>query len=290
MSGYQPLSSHIEELRSLIVKILILVSLGTASAFYFSDRIIQALTLPYTSLSPTAEVHEWTYHNTSEQAQPIPLSDSMHVKRLYKGTLSSGEVILDSGGELELRATTSKRNLFLFSPLEGFRIAFWVSLVAGLLLTFPVWSLFCLGFLLPALTSNEKKSLLPFSLLSTLFIALGLYTAQKVTLPLMNETFFQFNHSLGHNLWSLESYLDYTLGVYFAHAVLFEMAFCLLFLVYLGWINKEHMQRFRKGAWLSAFILGALLTPPDILSQLIIALPLLVIYEAAYCFAALRQK
>lgn len=175
--------------------------------------------------------------------------------------------------------------LVLFSPLEGFEVAFWTSLVFGALGTLPLWIVPCLKFILPALTEREKESLFPVALFSGLFLMAGLISAHFYFLPFMNHSLYAFNESYGTNMWGLKSYIDYVLGIYFANALLFEILFVLLFLTHKGILDYPMLKNKRKGVYLFSLIIGAILTPPDIASQLLVAVPLMGIYEIALLYA-----
>jgi sec-independent protein translocase protein TatC len=142
---------------------------------------------------------------------------------------------------------------------------------------------------LPGLHPEEKATLLPLGVLSLFFLTAALFIAHTFTIPWMNHALLAFNQSLGSNFWGVESYLDYVLGLYLAHAALFEISLLLLFFVYKGWISTHHFTNGRKGAYLTAFILGAFLTPPDVFSQLCVAVPLIILFEIAAFWASLKR-
>ncbi len=178
----------------------------------------------------------------------------------------------------------------LFSPAEGFMIALKISLWASLLFTAPLWAIPLSLFFLPALHPHEKKAVIPFILLSLLFLALGIVLAYKVTLPLTNEYFWQFNETLGVNLWGLKAYTDYALMLILSHAIGFEGIAALIILVHTGIIPYEFLASKRRHALVISLILGALLTPPDVLSQLFLAVPLYLGYELTLLYGYFIQR
>lgn len=174
-----------------------------------------------------------------------------------------------------------ENELVLLSPTEGLTLTLRLSVWVGLIASLPLWMLPLLRFLKPALYSEEVKRLLPFFALSFLFVLLGLTIAYELTLPLTNHYFFAFNATLGRNLWSLSAYIDYVLGLLFAHALAFEMAPILWLLIHLKIVNYPFLKSKRRHGIVLAFILGAVFTPPDVLSQLLLAIPLMGLFELA---------
>lgn len=178
----------------------------------------------------------------------------------------------------------------LFTPLEGISSSFMVSFWAGMLVSTPFWISHIIRFIIPALHSGEIRLLLPFLVISLVFLILGFLCAFFFSIPLSNYYLYSFNETLGKNIWSLTEYLSYTIIFLLAHGVAFEMCAILLFLVHFGLISVDAMIAKRRHVIVGAFILGALLTPPDVLSQVILSAILLTMYEAAIFYGKLRQK
>lgn len=178
----------------------------------------------------------------------------------------------------------------LFSPAEGFMIAIKISFWTSLLVTAPLWIIPLLQFFMPALHPHEKKAILPFILLSLIFLAGGLILAYEVTLPLTNLYFWEFNETMGQNFWSLKGYIDYALMLILAHAIGFEGIAALLILVHLNIIPYEFLVSKRRHAIVISLVIGALLTPPDILSQLFLALPLYLGFELTLLYGWFRGR
>lgn len=161
-----------------------------------------------------------------------------------------------------LVAAVPSHSLALLSPQEGlmtvFKLSFWI----GVLATSPYWLFALLGFIRPGLNKPEKSGLAFFLLLSALFIALGVSLALFVTIPLANNYLYEFNSSIGINLWGFSSYVDYLLILLFAHGATFEIGALLLLLIHLQIIQWQTLADKRRHAILFALIVGAILTPP----------------------------
>lgn len=181
-------------------------------------------------------------------------------------------------------------DIILVSPVEGMasacKVCFWISLVG----TSPLWLYWILQFLAPGLRTTERRLILPFLALSGCFILIGFAFAYLITIPSANAYFLAFNEGIGTNLWSLSHYLDYTLFIFLANGLAFEIAVIGFFLVHLGVLSNQAMRAKRRHFILVAFILAAILTPPDVFSQVMMAIPLIILYEATILYAYIRER
>jgi sec-independent protein translocase protein TatC len=182
----------------------------------------------------------------------------------------------------------NKISLLIMSPTEGLhivcKVCFWLSVI----LTAPIWGFFSLHFLLPALASSEKVFLLPFILCSCLFTVGGILLAHYMTIPCANAFLLSFNESIGENAWTLHHYLDYILYIIFGHAISGELCFLLLAAVHMRILTPGQLIQNRRYVIAAAFILGAILTPPDVLTQIILAGSFICLYEASIGYARWR--
>lgn len=180
--------------------------------------------------------------------------------------------------------------LLILSPTEGlmttFKLSFWVALIG----TSPFWLYQFLSFITPALTKEEKICLIPFFFFSILFFWMGILFCYKVTLPFSNSYLNMFNHKIGLNYWSLSHYVDYTLILLLGNGLAFEGISLLFCLVHWGVISPATLKDKRRYFILFSFILGALLTPPDIFTQCLLALPLIGCYELAIVYSYIRKS
>lgn len=175
--------------------------------------------------------------------------------------------------------------LVLLGPLEGMMIALKTSVWVGIVATSPVWLYQIFRFISPALRDNERTIIILFFLASFLFIFLGSLFAFLVTIPIANTFLTSFNGGIGVNMWSLAQYLDYTLFLLLANGLAFELGVLGIFAVHLRVVSVERLKESRRIAILLAFILGALLTPPDVFSQVMLAIPLILLYEGLILYA-----
>ena len=186
---------------------------------------------------------------------------------------------------LFLLDTPDKAELVVLGPIDGIGIVLRVCFWCGLLATSPLWLFEVFRFVTPGLHRKERRLLVPFLFLSLVFLLSGMAFAYFVTLPLANEFFFHFNASLGRNLWSLANYYDYTLFLFLANGLAFEICAIFFLLVHYGVINSRWIAKRRRVVYLSIWILSALLTPPDVFTQLMLALPITCVFEGVGLYA-----
>jgi len=185
---------------------------------------------------------------------------------------------------------TAAKPLLFIGPLAGLNLTFKICLWTSLVGTCPCWCWIWLKFILPGLKTHEQTLVIPVLIGSLICLSLGIMTTFSVTIPLANQYLLNFNATIGENAWTLNFYLDYVLLLVVGHCVTFEIGFLLLLLVHYGFIHDTMLCQFRRIAIVIAFVLGALLTPPDVLTQLMIALPLIGLYEVAVWYAKWLQQ
>lgn len=179
--------------------------------------------------------------------------------------------------------------LVILKPTEGIVIAMKVCFWVGLIATSPLWLFQLMLFGLPALKAEEKRGIIPFMVATILFFLLGVAFSYQVTIPLANHYLALFNHSMGVNMWTLSHYIDYSFILMFGNGLAFEVMVILFFLVHYRWVSYATLKEKRKYFIVSAFIFSAIITPPDIMTQLLLAVPLCLLYEVATLYARLRQ-
>jgi sec-independent protein translocase protein TatC len=154
-----------------------------------------------------------------------------------------------------------------------------VSLVAGIILAIPVIFYELWMFIVPALYQKEKRYLIPFVLFSSILFILGALFGYLVVFPYGFKFFISFATEDIQALPSVKQYFSFAIRLLLAFGLVFEMPVVVLFLARIGLITPDAMKRFRKFAILCSFILAAILTPPDVATQIMMALPIIILYE-----------
>lgn len=295
---FASLWDHLEELRKTLLRCFLIIIIGVAISFCFYQEVFHLLTSPlkqslgHSEFLQHQEIRRERIYNPGPEAKSytLPSNELSHFSfSPGKTALSQRSILLPPDGYIDVEHIVPKDRLLVLSPLEGMLVSFKTSFWIGLVGTSPFWIFVFLKFLSPALRENERRLLYPFLACSAIFVFSGLAFAFFVTIPLANQYLQAFNMEIGINLWSLSNYIHYSLFLLLSSAAVFELGFLLLFMVHCGFLSAEWMSAKRRHMIVIAFILGAIFTPPDVLTQLMLALPLIGLYELAILYAKIRE-
>ena len=181
--------------------------------------------------------------------------------------------------------------LVVTSPTEPVMIVFKLGFIVGLILASPVivWQLW--AFLTPALYEREKKALVP-----ALFVGLGLFLTGGVlaylfVVPQALRVLFSFQTEAIQPFITYDAYFGFVLQVVLALGLSFELPLIIVLLAWLGVIGPAELNRFRRYAAVGAFAAGAILSPgTDLVSMVMMTLPLLVLYEVGVAGAVVVHR
>ena len=192
---------------------------------------------------------------------------------------------------ITLRASASSVNatLMKLSPLSGITTYLKVSMTFGALLASPVVLYQVWAFIMPALTSREKKVLLPLFFIILFFFFGGALFAFFIVVPVVFDFSAQLYPSMINN-WDIEQYFNFILQLLLGFGIAFELPIAMAFLAWIDAIDTNGFQEKRGLATIGIFVLSALLTPSDPGSMLLMAVPLILLYELGIFFAYLLER
>lgn len=185
-----------------------------------------------------------------------------------------------------------KNSFMIFTSLpEAFFTYMKVAFFASLILTSPYILYEIWKFISPGLYPKEKKYVFPFVFFSTLLFAGGVLFGYFIALPPAFKFFVSFSSDILKPMVSMREYLTLALKFLLAFGLCFEMPVFVFFLAKVGVVNARMLSKKRRYAILVIFIVAALLTPsPDAVSQILMALPLMVLYEISILVARLAVR
>lgn len=160
----------------------------------------------------------------------------------------------------------------------AFFVALKVSFFAAIIGALPIILAQIWAFVAPALYANEKKMVLPFILGGTGMFAIGVLFAYYVVTPFGFDFLISFGSFKFTPLINIEDYVGFFTKIMFGFGIAFELPVFAYFLALLGMVNDRQMIEFFRYAVVLIFIVAALLTPPDVLTQLLMAAPLVLLY------------
>ncbi|WP_321403279.1 twin-arginine translocase subunit TatC [Maridesulfovibrio sp.] len=168
----------------------------------------------------------------------------------------------------------------IFTSLpEGFVTYLKVAAVAGVFVVSPYIFSQIWGFIAPGLYEHERKWMIPLAFLSAFFFVGGALFGYYVVFPFGCEFFMGFADEFIKPMPTLREYLGFSLKLLFAFGLIFELPLFIFFLARLGVVTAEGLRSKRKYAILVCFICSAILTPPDVMTQTLMAGPLIILYE-----------
>ncbi|MDJ0866700.1 MAG: twin-arginine translocase subunit TatC [Myxococcota bacterium] len=220
-----PLTEHLAELRTRLIRTLIAVAVGFAASWAFREQIFAALLEPAVT------------------------------------ALGSED------GRLQAIAPTE----IFFTYLKG-------AALAGFVLALPVvfWQLW--AFVSPGLYPSEKKFAIPFVFVSTLLFLGGASFGHFLVFPLMFDFLSEFENDFVVAAWTMREVFSMVTRLFLAFGIAFELPILIFFLAVAGIVDARTLLRGFPYAVLGCFVFGAILTPPDWVSQTFLALPMAVLY------------
>ncbi len=173
---------------------------------------------------------------------------------------------------------------------EAFFTYLKIGLWGGVVLALPVIFYQLWGFVAPGLYRKERKYAIPFVIWSCLLFLVGAVFGYLVVFPFGFKFFLKFSDETIRALPAMAQYFSFSLKLLFGFGLIFELPVIMVFLARMGLVNAKFLSKQRKFAFLLIFVVGAILTPPDIISQLFMAGPLIILYEVSIVLVRLIQR
>lgn len=167
----------------------------------------------------------------------------------------------------------------------------WVSIILGVILAFPylLWEMW--RFIAPGLHKSERKKSKGFLFIASLLFFIGILFSYYVIMPMSVSFFygFQISDSIVNN-FTLDSYISLFTNTMLGVSLVFELPVVIYFLSKLGLVTPTFLRKYRKHSLVVVLILSAIITPPDVASQVIVSIPILILYEISIYISGFVQK
>jgi sec-independent protein translocase protein TatC len=175
--------------------------------------------------------------------------------------------------------------LIFTAVFEAFFVEIKVAFFAALMVSFPIIANQIWQFVAPGLYAREKKAFRPFLYLTPFLFLAGAALAYYVAMPVALHFLLGYEGNIGgvqqEALPGIGNYLDFVTRFIFAFGVAFLLPVLLMLLERAGLVTRHQLKRGRRYAIVIAFVVAAVLTPPDVISQLLLAVPLVLLYETS---------
>lgn len=233
----KPFLEHLEDLRTMIVRIAITLVVATIGTFCFYKELFDLILLP-------------------------------------------------------LKWAGIEANLINIDPSAAFMTAVNVSLIAAVIISFPIILIFIMQFILPGLKPSEKKLIAPALAVGTGLFITGVLFSYFLVLPRALEFFNEFGDSIGvKQTWTLENYVTFSTRFILIFGVSFELPVVVMALVKLGFLSYKTMKKTRRHAAVIIMVFAAVITPTqDIMTLLLLAVPLYFLYEICIWLSYYMEK
>jgi sec-independent protein translocase protein TatC len=184
-----------------------------------------------------------------------------------------------------LRALPSGAQMIATDVTGTFLVPLKVTLMAAFLIALPyvLWQAW--AFVAPGLYQNEKRLALPVIASSVVFFVFGMAFAYFFVFPVMFSFFAGYTPAGVTMMTDIEKYLSFVLTMFIAFGITFEVPVVIVVLVRMRVVGLDKLRSIRPYAIVGAFIVGAIFTPPDVVSQLMLAVPLWLLYELGLLLA-----
>ena len=186
---------------------------------------------------------------------------------------------LPAGGQMIATAVTTP----FFVPMK-------VAMMAAFIVSLPHTMYQVWGFIAPGLYSHEKKFMIPVIIASSLLFLAGMAFAYFAVFPVV------FGFIVGSApkgvavMTDIGNYLDFVLTLFFAFGLAFQVPIAVVMTVRFGWLTVAQLKEARGYVVVAAFIIGAIFTPPDIISQFMLAMPIWMLFELGLIVASLTKQ
>jgi len=167
----------------------------------------------------------------------------------------------------------------------------WTSIWAGFIIGFPYILFEVWKFISPGLYEKERKHSRGFIIVASLLFFMGVLFGYYVVAPLSINFLGTYQVSeIVQNQFDLSSYISTVRAAVIACGLMFELPIIIYFLTKVGLVTPEFLRKYRKMALVVVLIVSAVITPPDVASQIIVAIPVLILYQVSIYISAIVQK
>lgn len=251
---------HLEELRWLLVRSTIAILIMATATYFISDYLFD--TILFGPTRPTF----FTYRFLCDLSHKVGIGESICITEfpfIIQNTEMEGQV-----------------NMFV-----------WMCILAGFILAFPyiLWQIW--GFISPALYEKEKKHAVVFIVTSSLLFFMGVLFGYFMVIPMSVNFVATFSVSeMVTNQFTLDSYMGMVKTSILASGLFFELPIIIYFLTKLDLVTPKFLRDSRRYAIVIVLIISAIVTPPDVVSQTIVAIPMLIVFELSILISAIVYR
>lgn len=278
-----PFLVHLEEFRKTVIRAFAALMIGMLVCIPLADRLIRILRAPAEpyiekntgDLSAASNVY---LHIPAESLSEKSIAVDEHGNKYYK---VKADVVLPNAR----KSKQSVIRLQFSEPAAAFKMWVSASFFGGFLLSLPVLVFIIGSFVMPGVKDVERKVMTRIALFSGGLFLLGVAMGYKITLPMALGLMLKIGGSLGGEaIWFYNKYISFALQLLLGFGLAFQLPVVILILGRMGLVNSRQLREKRRHVIVALLIVAMLLTPPDVLTQLLMAAPLILLYEFCIWF------
>jgi sec-independent protein translocase protein TatC len=247
---------HLEDLRWVLVRAAVAVTIGAIGVYFIADWLFDEVIFGPTRASFI------TYRYFCDLSHQLGFADSICITELpfiIQNTEMEGQV-----------------NIFV-----------WICILGGFIVAFPyiLWLLW--GFISPALYEKERRNAKFFIFVSSILFFLGVLFGYFIIIPMSVNFLATFSvSSMVQNQFNIDSYMGMVKMSVLAGGLYFELPIIVYLLSKIGIVTPQLLRKYRKYGVVVILIIAAIVTPPDVVSQVMVAIPMILIYELSILISA----
>lgn len=292
--------AHLDDLRKALIRSTIAVSIALVLCLFISDKLMNILEYPIRHMNmfekpkPTVtfqigDAKMGPYTVTPEQFKGLPEGTAPQVLFHVGSAVIDGKQVatLELDTQTATDTESSRVKLHNFGPAEGFFLAFRISIYGGLILSCPFWAYFMGSFIFPAFNLNEKKVIFQWVGWGSLLFLSGIALTYFLLLPIALRASIEYSQLMGFDAytWRADEYINFVTQFLVGMGLGFQFPVIVLILVKLGILNHHQLAKYRRHVVVLSLVLGALLTTPEVITQVSMAVPLYILYEISILVA-----
>lgn len=287
---------HLNDLRTALLRSTVAIGLALILCLFGAHELVHILEYPLRHIDrfekPRPMVALKVGDNllgpfvvTRDQFPALPPGDAPHVVYRLGTTQVGGQTVLTLQPSDETMGATDLLRIRLknLDPSESFFVAFHIALYGAVVLAAPFWVFFIGQFFLPALSGRERKVLYQWMGWGIFMFFLGVAVTYFLLMPIALRASVEYSNVLGFDAtdWKADAYISFVTKFVLGMGLGFQFPIVVLLLVKLGLLTHRQLAHYRRHVIVITLILGALLTTPEVITQVAMAIPLYVLYETS---------
>ncbi|NOY74440.1 MAG: twin-arginine translocase subunit TatC [Kiritimatiellaeota bacterium] len=201
------------------------------------------------------------------------------VDSIYDALTRPMAIVRDANPEFQIKQIVT-------SPFDPVIIKFKLSLLAGIVLGFPIVTLLLWRFVAPGLEKNENKAFIAVATLGSFSFAAGITCGYFALAPLLS-ILLKFKLEGAEHYWKIKDFMSFAFYWLLCSGLVFEIPLAMVSLARLGIVQTETLRKKRPYVLVGALVVAAIITPPDPISMLLVGIPLILLYEVGILLCAI---